>query len=376
MEEKGKEKPGDKRDRSGDQGRGITLERSLKWIGGVTAVFSLIFGLRQITQIVSDVRERQRQVVELSKVGKLQQGAADYEAAWASFEQALKTAESGGQLAKLTGQLSEERRELRKAQEDLAMEWLENARPPRGQTFSDVVDKLVPVLNRGIASASGARKADLLAHFGWANFLRSRDGRQGLNPEQQYREALEVDPTNPYAHAHWGHWNLWRREKKEEARQHFSTAIAAGRAREYVRKIQLAAWKNLRPQDDGEFVKVINDMRKNNEKIEPQSRNDLFSIYVFTCSSRYHADDFAKLVAAVPATEQLTTFRNLFYDEDFDESRRPGRDACLATLLEAAGQKEEALQIWLTLRQKFPRKDGGSLSASVHEAITRLAPSR
>jgi hypothetical protein len=232
--------------------RGITLERSLKWVGGVTAVLSLIFGLRQITQIVSDVRERQRQVAELSKIGKLQQGAADYESAWGSFEQALKTAESGGQLAKLTGQLSAERRELRKAQEDLAMEWAENARPSRGQTFSDVVDKVVPVLNRGITSASGARKADLLAHFGWANFLRSRDGRQDLNPEQQYREALEIDPTNPYAHAHWGHWNLWRSEKKmEEARGHFSAAIAAGRARGYVRKIQFAAWKNLRGEGDG-----------------------------------------------------------------------------------------------------------------------------
>jgi TolA-binding protein len=357
--------------------RGITLERSLKWVGGITAVLSLIFGLRQITQIVSDVRERQRQVAELSKIAKLQQGAADYESAWASFEQASKTAESGGQLAKLTGQLSEERRELRQAQEDLAMEWLENARPSRGQTFSDVVDKLVPVLNRGIANASGARKGDLLAHFGWANFLRSRDGRQDLNPEQQYREALEIDPMNPYAHAHWGHWNLWRSEKKiEEARRHFSTAIASGRARGYVRKIQFAAWKNLRGEGDGEFLKAVNDMRKNNEKIEPQSRNDLYSIYTFACSSRYDADNFAKLVASVPATEQLATFRALFYGEDFNESRRAGRDACLATLLEAAGQKEEALQTWLTLRQKFPRKDAGGLSARVHEAITRLSPGR
>src|SRR5207249_4002363 len=126
-------------------------ERILKWVGGITAILSLLFGLHQMTQLVSNLRERQRHIAELYKVGKLQQGAADYEGARASFEQALKTAEEGEQLPKLTGQLGEERRELRKAQEDLAMEWLENVyvRLSEGQTFSNIVDKLVPILSRG-----------------------------------------------------------------------------------------------------------------------------------------------------------------------------------------------------------------------------------
>jgi hypothetical protein len=100
-------------------------------------------------------------------------------------------------------------------------------------------------------------------------------------------------------------------------------------------------------------------MRKNNKKIDAQIRHDVFSIYSFTCCYRYDAARFAQLSAALPAPEQLATFQALFYDEhdtDFDESKRPGRDACLATLLEAAGQHEEALQIWQALRQKFPRK--------------------
>jgi hypothetical protein len=37
-------------------------------------------------QLISDGRERQRNIAELSKVGKLQQDAADYAGAWTSLE--------------------------------------------------------------------------------------------------------------------------------------------------------------------------------------------------------------------------------------------------------------------------------------------------
>jgi hypothetical protein len=350
----------------------------LKVVGGIGAVLSLIFGLNQFTQLISDVRERQRQIAELAEVGKLLQDAADYDAAWTSFDQALKAAESGGKLAKLTGQLSQERLTMREAQENLAMAWLQNIRVPEGRTFSDIVDKLAPVLNRGIASSTGARKADLLAHVGWANFLRWRDGRRDLNPEPQYQQAVEIDSANPYAHVHWGHWQLWRREGLAGAKEHFSAALASGRVRDYVRKIQLSAFRNLQSDGEGELLAVVNDMRKNNEKIEAQIRHDVFSIYSFTCAYRYDASRFTKLSAALPAPEQLATFQALFYgehDADFDEGKRPGRDACLATLLEAAGQPEEALRIWQALRQKSPAKDGG-LGDRSREAIKRLSPSR
>jgi hypothetical protein len=191
MPKKGKQTLLDTRRTGGDQGPRDRFSRLMKWVGGVAAILSLIFALHQATQLVSDVREQRRQITELYNVGKLQHSAADYEGAWTSFERALKTAEAGGKLAKLTGQLSKETIALREAQEDLAMEWLENVSASRGQTFSDIVDKLVPVLSRGLARSSGARKADILAHLGWANFLRWRDGNRQLNPELQYREALD-----------------------------------------------------------------------------------------------------------------------------------------------------------------------------------------
>ncbi len=359
------------------------VEKLLKWVGGVTAVLSLIFALHKFVEMVSDVRERQRQIAEFYEVGKRQQANADYAGAWNSFEEAMKAAEPGGQLAKLTAQLGEQRLQLRQAQEDLAMEWLRNIRTSQGQTFSDIVAQLAPVLERGIVSAAGPRKADLLAHVGWADFLRWREGRRDLTPEQQYRLALEIDPANPYAHAHWGHWQFWRRENIEDAKAHFSAALASGRARDYVRKMQLAAAKNLGPDGDATFLAAINDMRKNNEPIAAQTRTDLYSIYHFTCASRFDAERFEKLLTAVPAAEQIATFRALFYGlpaqagehaDDFDQWKRPGRDACLAALLEAAGQPEEALQIWQQLFQTWPAEGSGSLGDRAREAIKRLSP--
>jgi tetratricopeptide (TPR) repeat protein len=376
MAKKAKKTQSGRRRSSDDQKPAHKLVTLLKWVGGVTAVLSLILGLHQITQLVSDVRERERRVAELYKIGKSQQGAADYKGAWDSFERAAKTAEAGGQLAKLTGQLSKERRELREAQEDLAMEWLENGRIAEGKTLSDFLDELVPVLARGASSAGGVRKADMLAHVGWAFFLRSRDGQAGLDPENQYRQALEIDPANPYAHAYWGHWKLWRGGKLEAARQHFSAAIASGRAGNYVRRIQLAALKNLQSeQGDAEFLAVVNEMRKNKEKIDSQVRNDVFAIYYFAFSSN-RDDRFRNLLTAVPAAEQLATFRALFYDNDFDEGKRLSRDSYLASLLEAAGQREEALRIWLTLRQGLPAGERSALGDRAAAALKRLSPRR
>ena len=356
-----------------DRGPRDRVSRLLKWVAGVTAILSLIFAVHQAVQLISDVREQRRQITELYKVGKVQQGAADYEGAWASFERALKIAESGGKLAKLTGQLSKETITLREAQEDLAMEWVKNIVRPEGQTFSRIVDQLVAVLNRGAANATGVRKADLLAHVGWANFLRWRDGNRQLNPEQQYRQALEIDPANPFAHAHWGHWMAWGRETSlEEAKRHFSAALASGRAREYVRKIQLAAFQNLGMDGEGNFLGVINEMRTSNEKIDPLTRNRMFAIYAYSC--RYGDERFQRLLAAVPATEQLATFRALFYDVGFDEGRRWTRDACLATLTEAAGDREEALRLWVALRQHYSSPGSGQRDADA--AIKRLSPHR
>jgi HEAT repeat protein len=355
MPRKGKQTLRDKRHPAGDQGSRTRLERLLKWVGGITAILSLIFGLHQITQLVSDFRERQRHSAELYQLGKLQQGAADYEGAWASFEQALKTAESGGQLAKVIGQLSEDRRGLRQAQEDLAMEWLENVhvRASEGQTFSDVVDKLAPVVNRGAASASGARKADLLAHVGWANFLKSRDGALKLDIDGKYRAALQLDPDNPFAHAMWGHWLIVNGNHLAAAQQHFAAALQSGRERKFVRELQLAALQWVGADENQiELIRVCNEMRKENDLLPEATRSRLFS----TIYSMNRDAVLAKLDQILPADEHLATFQWLM--QGIDTTKSIYQTFFLARLLEAGGDCDAAQPLYVSLLGASPRWSG------------------
>jgi len=348
------------------------LARVLKWVGAVTSILSLIFGLYQLTNLMAGVRDRQRKIDESLNVENSQRTAGDFARAWATLQEAAKLADEGGKLATVMGRLDEVRQRVRLRQEDLALAWLRDARPGPGKAFSDIVNPVLPVLERGLMTATGERKADLLAHLGWADFLRSRDDGGVRNPESRYREALLVDPGNPYAHANFGHWILWRNGSLEAANKEFAAGLKSGRARDYVRRIQIAALQNARREaTDAEILRVVDDMRKNNEGVGQGLRDRVFSIYV----AAFGRDEAAaqNLLTALPPSDQLETFQTLFYDPDFDQSKRPTRALCLATLQEAAGHPEDALRTLKSLRSDLTLDTSGSLARSVDAGIARLS---
>ena len=120
------------------------LAKILKWVTAGTAVLSLIFGVRTLTNILSERRAKEQQVVELLGTAQLQREGRDYASAWASLEQA----------AGIKG--DDER--VRRLQEDVAMNWLRDIRGDAGPSpFTRIVDQVTPVLNRGILAASGER---------------------------------------------------------------------------------------------------------------------------------------------------------------------------------------------------------------------------
>ncbi|MGH8175058.1 MAG: hypothetical protein ACREV5_02200 [Steroidobacter sp.] len=306
----------------------------LKWVGAVTAVLSLVFGVQKLAQVISEGNAADRRITELRDVGLMQQKAGDYAAAWDSFDAALMTAESGGMLAKLLGRVDARTQELRAAREDLAMEWLRNIRLPQGQTFSEVTGNLLPALDHGAVTAAAARKADLLAHIGWAYFLRSRDGASGLNPQQQYETALRVDAENAYAHAYLAHWLAWNRRDAEQVKQHFDAALAAARDRSFVRTMQLAAFRNQGSAGEREYVAIVGDMLKNNEEVSDDARRAALAVIVRSCS-RPESSELAALKATLPSNELATTYESLLALESQPQpsgNAPTERDACRAVL--------------------------------------------
>jgi len=347
------------------------LDTPLKWVGAITALISLVLGVNQVTSIFSEAGERRRHIAELEHVASEQQKAGDYAAAWSSLGEALKAADQGSYLANVAGHLDTERLALRTAEEDLAMTWLRDVRVPDGGTFSQVVDPLAVVVTRGTVSAAGIRKADLLGHLGWAYFLKSRDGSTAGNPEDSYRQALDIDPANPFAHAHWGHWILWRRGSFEDASRHFAAAVASGRARPYVRRIQLAAFGLYdSPDTETALLRTVDEMRRDDETIDARTRRDLYSIYYSAFSSD---QDLQRVLQVIPPAEHIKTIRALFFEPDSDPARAPLRDATLAMLQEAAGLRDESIVTWRAVRASLPPGGDSRLARRADAAIARLS---
>jgi tetratricopeptide (TPR) repeat protein len=347
----------------------------MKWVTRGSAVLALLFAVIQLVRLVGDTRDRERQIGELTRVEEMQAQAGDYPGAWASLDQALMIASSGGMLSRLTGQLNAETSKLRTAQEDVAMRWVENLSHAEGKTFSEVATKLTPVMTRGATSSSGARKADLMAHLAWASYLESRDAGPSPDAMSQVRRALAVDAGNPYGHAFLGFLLEQQRTPMDQVMAEFDAALAANRDRPYVRRLQLAAARNRQFDGHPALVATVNDMRKHNDPIDDDTRHDFYNAYVFACGMRLDPDDMKLLLDAVPAADQIVTFRALFYDPSRptgDGEPRTSLDACLATLLEAAGNRDEALKTWKALHQTVSGHDVNGLAARSDAAIKRL----
>src|SRR5262249_55936453 len=142
-----------------------------------------------------------------------------------------------------------------------AMLWLETLRA-QNLTFTDVANQLLPVLDGALARAKGSAAGDLLAHIAWANFLKDRDAiREDV--DASLKAAFAADPHNVYAHAMSGFLILWQGGEVKSAESQFAAALATGRARPYVRQLQVSALTNGEsPEKDAAALRVANEMRK------------------------------------------------------------------------------------------------------------------
>ena len=261
---------------------------------------------------------------------------------------------------------------LRVAREDCGMRWLREIRVREGkETFTDIVNRVLPVLAEGAAGAKGQRAADLRAHMGWASFLRRREGVGGLDPQAQYEKALADDPSNVFAHAMWAHNILFRGRPVETARQHFDSALASGRERPYVRELQFAALLNsMESPAQIEAARVASEMRKSAEPINERLRERLWT-YVYNAGLLSESRR-ASFMAGMRDPDGPSTFRWLFPENQVRDDRRDLWRFFLASLEQAAGERDAALARYEALQADLQHDRLSRLVAPTLAAIKQL----
>jgi len=279
------------------------------------------------------------QALRLVQEAKLHQGAGDYAAAWDRYADGLAICPGSAEAAE--------------GQERLAMDWLENMRVTVGQdTFTELAGKVQPALSRAALVRDDRRAADALAHLGWADFLRSREGNRGLDPVRYYQQALQRDPDNPYAHAFWGHHILVTGGDAAAAKAHFDKALETSASRPFIRGLQISALRWRRAADmNYEVVRVANDMRAEGEPLP--ALGGTAETLVSEIWDVYHTPlvrgrDKEAFLGALPSRDLLDTFLWLF-PAYANSSNRYAYLFMLAQLQERNGDRADALASYRSL---------------------------
>lgn len=314
---------------------------------------------RHQQQLAREQAERERAAAELSAALQLC-ASGSHAVGWEQFALIL-TARPDDEAA-------------RREREDCGMRWLREMRVVSDkETFSAQVGRIQPVLAQGLARSTGTRRADLRAHLGWAEFLRSRDGVAAGDPVGQYQAALADDPGNVYAHAMWAHYRVWTSGRlDDETRRHYAEAARATRERPWVRGMQFASAYQHRGLYEY-AVLVATDMRGNAETPTAAQRDRLRS-YVFD-SMVLSARERAAMLAQVPGPQLRATYEWLFPAEGAVSERSQLDRFSRAWLLASSGERARSRRELEALQRELRAEQaGGRLLRAVDEVLAELGP--
>ncbi len=310
---------------------------------------------------MQNFRIHHAEFAEAMKAGEQQQERGDYPAAFDSFKHAAE--------------LDPIDRGAQKREAQAAMLWLENAHSSKDKSFTELANQLVPVLDKALTDAKGPAAADILAHIGWANFLRYRDNPSDRDlVARSYHDALKIDPQNPYAHAMAGHWILWNNGKVEDANREFSAALASGRERAFVRNLQLSAFNNEHSDaEDAQLLRIANEMRTNREQIKAAYCNNIYNRVFYFRTSDPEGLREVLTGSGLKPEDILATYDWLATQTAGDQDVRRVREFMVAFLAEMAGNNAEALSKYKSLQAELQGQTTNSLLIDVGGAVKRLS---
>jgi tetratricopeptide (TPR) repeat protein len=337
----------------------------MSWVGRASALIGLFVTLAGgVTWLINHHRrtaERESQMV----LAQSQAKQGEYKAAVDTYASILKT--DPLYAPALDQQL------------DTTMEWAENfsVLAREGQDAADIsapaLDEIMSVLDAGLTRSKGTRAADVQAHIGWAHWLNEHIGERefGHAAEQNFRAALSADPSNVYANAMLGNWMLQNHGDFNEAIKHLDLAVSTGKARPFVRTLQIGGLLHLEmPGARGALVKAANEMRKSGEALDEGDKMRVVG-FCFDPTVTDHAE-LQESLSAVPQEDAWNTYLWLEDNPDEASNHTIVRQFIHANLLEISGKRKESLEQY-GLLQKQLKSSPGSMKSSVDAAVARLS---
>lgn len=331
----------------------------LKWIAIALACIGLIIGTHRGIEFYIKWQEENDHVKSLVAAAHLLNNSGDYQAAWNLLERALALRPSW--------------EEVQSERANTAMFWLRNINQGilQGENkISGIADKLLPALSERAVTAVGREKADILAHIGWANYLKFRDGKRDVRVEENFREAVKADSVNVYAHAMLGFWILYPgggNGNIEEAKKHFGSAKADGREGKFLRKLQLWAYRNGNTalQYEPEIITMVNEMRTHKDTLSFVERLQIVN-------DTYYSDDetLDSIFARLTPQEHLQTF--FYLTRGIDMEGRLYLQFIHAMILERMEDYRGAIQIYRIIASR-KSYDTFMFKDKISDSIRRLS---
>lgn len=337
----------------------------LKWIGGVTALLSLFLLAQQVNNVVSTWTDRQESVAALIMASDLQASAGDYAGAWGLLDQALALEPGSTQV--------------QAHRVDLAMLWVRKIAITGDQTFSEIINPLLPSLYLGAVRSGSSERADALAHIGWSNALRTRDGVRQLAIDEQFDAALVADPDNVFAHTWQATWLFMRandvdydKPKIDLARAHFDAALATGQRRQWIRSMQLLSYlDSYNTAAQIEAIAVVASLKAEGSTLAAHDATFFELELTNLVIGRGNRADILRDAALNRFTwneilDVYTWVISMRPDTNYDHQER----YALARLTELAGEPVNALAMYRALLAEA--SEGYTFSQELADAVARL----
>lgn len=231
---------------------------ALKWVGGATAVLSLVALSIQLTEIVQNSLKTRVSVGQLVKVAGLLRAKNDLTGAQEMLDQALRLDPGDFSAHQLQVQIAMQqiRRNVYYSLAGGETEWDAEVKP------------LILKIRRGIGHRDPRFAADVYAHLGWAYSLLSARQPSIMN---FYEEALALDPDNVFANAFWGGTCLrifkglgdpckaCGEDPLETACHHFRLALAQKREHTLIQQIAFSnlLWRSMSTGTQGAIEALV-----------------------------------------------------------------------------------------------------------------------